>query len=391
MNNFIYLKINPYQEFISQNQYKSLIRGNFQYLNDKFLVGKTKNSIGQSSLAFHLNGIGAGISTENMWVGPGFHTSLSMSNNSFGFKHYFFGTLFQQKISNYGFNFRYVISERNNENNIFYHTSLAGLLTIYNNPTITIGFNRTYLSGGVEEIIWSIEDAAKLVFEPLFGSQKRNLNYSGIFESEPDYWDPWDQLLVGFINIYFPETKSHLYLELGTDDSRANLTDLKAHWDHAYGYIFGFKKYEILGNESLFIGLEFMSNKTTANTLNPKFYRGDWNGRNFYNREMYLFSSYEGRRWGAHSGSDSDDKIILIGYSDDNFSLISSYNIERRGVLSQNFPEVKNELIILFEKKLLRYNYLLYFESEGIINYNFEKNSSLKKSRVIGIGISYFI
>ena len=30
-----------------------------------------------------------------------------------------------------------------------------------------------------------------------------------------------------------------------------------------------------MGNQSLFIGIELMSNKTTANTLNPKFYRGD--------------------------------------------------------------------------------------------------------------------
>ena len=61
-----------------------------------------------------------------------------------------------------------------------------------------------------------------------------------------------------------------------------------------------------------------MSNKTTANTLNPKFYRGDWNGRNFYNREMYLFLLMK-EEDGRTLWSDSDDKIILMGYSDDNF------------------------------------------------------------------------
>ena len=32
---------------------------------------------------------------------------------------------------------------------------------------------------------------------------------------------------------------------IGTDDSRANYTDLRAHWDHNIGYVIGFRKYEI--------------------------------------------------------------------------------------------------------------------------------------------------
>ena len=66
---------------------------------------------------------------------------------------------------------------------------------------------------------------------------------------------------IGFVNVYFPQPKAHFYFELGTDDSRANITDLKAHWDHAIGYILGFKKYGIMGNKSLFIGLEVISTK----------------------------------------------------------------------------------------------------------------------------------
>jgi hypothetical protein len=172
-----------------------------------------------------------------------------------------------------------------------------------------------------------LEDAAKLVFEPLFGGSKKNLKYVGQYEGEPDYWDPWDQLLVGFVNVYFPQPKAHFYFELGTDDSRANITDLKAHWDHAIGYIIGFKKYGIMGNQSLFIGIELMSNKTTANTLNPKFYRGDWNAPNFYDRAIYLHSSYDGRRWGANSGSDSDDKIIMLGYLKNDLSIITAFKV----------------------------------------------------------------
>jgi hypothetical protein len=389
--NYFFIKLSPLLEN-NNNNFISRNNDNFSYLNDKMagvLIKENSHYLKQSTFALHYKGVGLGVSNENMWFGPGFHSSLSMSNNAPGFKHYFIGTLKQQKFSNYGFNFRYFVSERANNQNIFYHTALASAITYYSNPTITVGFNRTYLSGGVDKIIWSLEDAAKLVFEPLFGESKTNLKYVGQYEGEPSYWDPWDQLLVGFVNVYFPQPKAHFYFELGTDDSRANLTDLKAHWDHAIGYIIGFKKYSLMGNQSLFFGFEVMSNKNTSNTLNSKFYRGSWRAPNFYNKSIYLHSSYGGRRWAAHSGSDSDDKIIMLGYIKSDFSIISSYNIERHGVVSQNYPEKKHEVILRFSKLKNHIVYTLYLENEKIFNYNFEQNYNPEVSNVIGLGIQY--
>ena len=142
-----------------------------------------------------------------------------------------------------------------------------------------------------------------------------------------------------------------------------------------------------MNNQSLFIGFELMSNKTTANTLNPKFYRGNWNAPNFYDRQIYLHSSYEGRRWGAHSGSDSDDKIIMLGFIKDDYSIISSYNIERHGVVSQNYPEKKHEFILRYTKQKKNIVYMLYLENEKIYNYNFEPIINPEVSNVIGLGI----
>ncbi len=391
-NKFLYIKFNPTQELIRSNQINNLTRGNFQYLNDKYSSGKNKISLGQSTFSLHVKNIAIGISSENMWVGPGFHSSLSMSNNAPGFEHYYIGTLRQIKFSNYGLNFRYMISERKNQESTFFHTSLASSITIYNKPTITLGFNRVYLSGGIDQIMWSIEDASKIVFEPLFGSNKKNSSdYSDLYGVQPDYWDPWDQLLVGYINAHFPENNAHLYLEIGTDDSRANMIDLKAHWDHSIGYILGFKKYGIFDNESLFFGIEMMSNKTTSNTLNPKFYRGDWNGRNFYDRDIYLYSSYEGRRWGAHSGSDSDDKIVLFGYSKNSDVILATFNIERHGIVSQSFPEFKRECTFLIQKKLNNILYSVFIEKEHVMNYNFEKRKKAEISNILGFSINYSI
>ena len=387
---FVYMKFSPILPYKVDDDKESNFGGNFSFLNDKNGYRLNNfNFLKQSSLALHYKGIGAGVSNENMWFGPGFHSSLSMSNNAPGFNHYFIGTLRQHRFAQLGFNFRYFVSERNNNKSNFYHTALAFSMTYYSNPTITFGFSRTYLSGGVDKIRWTMEDAAKLVFEPLFGSSKTDLTYTGQYEGEPDYWDPWDQLLVGFVNVYFPTSKTHYYFELGTDDSRANLTDLNAHWDHAIGYILGFKKYGIMGNQSIFIGLEIISTKTTSNTLNQKFYRGSRRIPNFYNNLSYLHSSYGGRRWAAHSGSDSDDKIIMFGYVKNDLFIISSYNLERRGIVSQENPEYKNEITLSFRKQINKISYSLYFENEKIYNYNFNQNDIPHISNVIGLGIHY--
>ena len=391
-SNFFYLKFSPLLKYYNNiNLLNSELEGTFNYLNDKREENylNNKNFIRQSTFAMHFKDFALGVSNESMWVGPGFHSSLSLSNNSPGFKYYFIGTLKQKRILNYGFDFKYFISKRHNNQNHFYHTSLASALTYYGSPSITIGFNRTYLSGGLEDIAWSMSDAASLVLEPLFGRDKKDTEFGAESNENPNFWDPWDQLLIGFINIYFPESKTHLYLELGTDDHRANFTDLKAHWDHSSGYIFGIKKFGILGNESLFMGIEIMSNKNTSNTLNPNFYRGDWNVPNFYTDSQYLFSSNEGRRWAAHSGSDSDDKIIAAGLIFNKKSIIISYNNERHGIISKEFPEVKNEFIIRYSRKISYHTIFFHLESESIYNYNFKQDFNSNQSNVFGLGFNY--
>jgi len=65
---------------------------------------------------------------------------------------------------------------------------------------------------------------------------------------------------------------------------------------------------------------------------------GDW-----YESALYNFSSYSGRRWGAHSGSDSDDWYIYFGYLSDKFMFVPALNYERHGVASHRPAEVKLE------------------------------------------------
>ena len=164
-----------------------------------------------------------------------------------------------------------------------YTSGLRSSLTYHSDPSISIGFNRTYLSAemiGKDELVnsnlkWGKLDAARLVFEPLFGSVKRT---TLCFRRTPGF-DPWDEVLSGFINLKFSNDLI-IYAEIASDDNRGNFTDLRAHWDHTLGYMLGFKKLFKIQDLNFIIGTEYLSTKE-SNTLNPSFYRGSPNASNF--------------------------------------------------------------------------------------------------------------
>ena len=374
LTKFVYIKINPTFHFKDKKIFEENKKtGTFGYLNDSnYFTNKVPNtSLRQSTLLFYYKSLGMGLSNENYWIGPGVHSSLAMSSNAPGFNNIFIRSLKDVKIFDMRFNFLYFFSELKEDKSSepFYYTNLYSSISIGKSPIINIGINRSFISGRVQESPISRRQATTLVFNPL----KRTK-------------DHWDQMLVGYLNMMFPESKTNIYIELGTDDSRANLTDLKAHWDHALGMIIGFKKYNLFNNNKFFISAEYMS---TKNMYTLKFYRGNRSSPNFYEKGRYNFSSYNGRKWGANSGSDSDDKIIILGYIKDDYSIISSYNIERHGVVSQNYPENKHEVILRFSKQKNHVIYTLYLENEKIYNYNFEQNYNPEVSNVIGLGIQY--
>ena len=52
----------------------------------------SKLTLGQSSLRIDFGPLSVGVSTENLWLGPGRYSSLLMSNNAAGFNHFSIGT-----------------------------------------------------------------------------------------------------------------------------------------------------------------------------------------------------------------------------------------------------------------------------------------------------------
>ena len=338
----------------------------------------------ESLFFIHYNFVGFGISNMNQWLGPGIHNTLTMTNNAKGFPHLFLATLNNKRINDFlSFNVRYTFSKLNNREGGVFFTSLAGLIQIDSDVIYRFGLIRDFLSGGKlsnngEKIL--DQDAMQLVFGPLFSDSKKQIKYTSNWGFEP-----WDQQLAGFFEI-IPDDETRIYIEIGTGDHRKNLTDLKANWDHNLAYVLGFKKQLQLSSKYriLLFGAEYTT--LTGNSNTRKFRgSGPW-----YDNSWYDYSSYDGRRWAAHSGSDSDDFMVFSGINYKNKSLILYYSKERKGLHLEKYPELKYELLFNYNQKINSNLYFkIFLENEFHQNYFFIKDKK-RNDISISFNLEYF-
>lgn len=411
---FFSFSIEPFG-FRNQNRdYTEPLRiGKFSKLNDNRLHGDSTyvtSGVREAQFYVHYNGIGFGISNANMWWGPGIHSTLNMTNNTQGFRHLMIGTLREQRIKNVGFDVRYIFSELDSLNRAEpYYTALVLTTTIHSDPVITLGLSRTYLTGGnyAGKDSISMKKAMLIPFETFFLREKQTDP-----EDPTSSLDIWDQTLSGYLCASFPSSGLKIFLELGRNDHAWSGSDLRRQPDHTYASVIGLRKYGLFGNRNLTLGIEY------ANLIRYRFWhlRG---GADWYDRSAYDRSSYDGRHWGAHSGPDSDDFTVYLGYLGDTFSIIPTFNYERHGVIDNPalvwerrpylqwdpvkrkwvavireelrekqvniFPEVKFEfrLDVRFVFKGFRFN--LYYEREFVDNLEFR--GRLREGEVVWLGV----
>tara|TARA_Y100000590_G_C15747715_1_gene1022836 strand:- start:1721 stop:3217 length:1497 start_codon:yes stop_codon:yes gene_type:complete len=385
ISEYFYFSLEPYYYFNENHFVKNTKRPAtqnadpdvFNVLNDnRYFHENPYISYGlrESSFILKFKNIGIGISNSNMWWGPGIHTSLTMTNNTSGFPYFLISSIDEKRIKNVGIDFRYIFTRLNKNIGNPYYTAFVFTTRFYTQPIFSIGFSRNYLSGGIySDGSFSGIDAAILPFELLFIDSKIDKNSNGF--SGHDYWD---QTLVGFAVMEFPRSKLKLFIEIGTDDHRQNWSDLRSHPDHNAASIIGMRKYGLFNNKMLISGFEYANIKKTYTSR----FRG---GGHWWWKDGYEYSSYDGRRWAAHSGSDSDDFYYYFGYNKDDLILISGFNYERHGIISGDLPEVKVELRIDLRFYYNDYYFKIYYEHELINNLAFQ-NDSRSYNNVIWFG-----
>jgi len=361
--------------------------------------------IREAQVYLHYNGLGIGYSNANMWWGSGYHSSLNMTNNTTGFPHLMIGTIQEQRIKDFGINFRYIFADslKHNRSQPFY-TAIASFVTYYSEPIITLGFTRSYLTGGnwTDEVI-TRKEAMLIPFEPIYLEDKQTDPNDPLSAN-----DIWDQTLVGYLTMTFPKVGLVVFVEYGRNDHAWDKDDFIKQPDHTGASVIGLRKYGFFGNPNLVGGIEYV------NLMKTKY----WNDRmsaDWYDRISFDFWGYNGRHWGAHSGPDSDDFYIYFGYMSEKLTVIPSFNYERHGVIDNKIPEREYEYNptefpwlhiwgnrdfwpeVKLEYRLdLRYKYKgfafnFYYEHEKIKNDQFragtDKAFQERKSNVFWLGI----
>ncbi len=359
---YISLLIEPY--FISNNNYntsKIARNGIFSVLNDGLSYNTANNyysTIRNFLLFLKYKNIGVGYHNGNKWWGPGLHSSLQMSNNTYPIPSFLAGNLNEIKFGKLGLQILYSFSQLNNEegSKAHYLTSLNASLAWHGSAIWSIGFSRNYITGGknISNYVWSKSDAQKIIFEGLFTSDLIGQEYTVAGH------DLWDQTLSGYFAIIYPEKNIKAYLELGFNDNRMYFADFLSQPDHSMASIIGLRDYGDLKKKITPIwGFEWTNLMITYSSRFRLAGPGTW-----YDRKQYNYSSYKGRRWSAHSGSDSDDIYVYAGIRTKNIILYQGLNYERHGIVSHRPAEVKLESISTIQLFHSGFWFTVYYENQ---------------------------
>tara|TARA_Y100001958_G_scaffold160074_1_gene165859 strand:- start:1583 stop:2989 length:1407 start_codon:yes stop_codon:yes gene_type:complete len=346
---FIFFSLEPL--FSSVNSYKIDIiekKDQFSMLNDVQL-NQRFSRINNAGLILKYGGISIGYGNWNDWWGPGLHNSLVMSNNSQGFFNFFIENPNYTKVfKNFYGKAKYSISDKfiNFLGADFYLSSLSFEGKVSN---IKFGYSKNVLSGGYVDLKWSMSDALLTILS------KKNMKY-------------WDTISDYYILATFPKSNIELFIEIGVLDRSFLEREPGIYANHNTGSNIGFRKKNIFGIESMLIGSEYTR-------LVQSIYYNIIPTSNWYDNIKYNFSSFNGRRWAAHSGSDSDDLIFFVGFSSDISSFIYGINYERHGVNHHFPPEVKIETRLSVNYNFNNISISIYYENEYFEHYGFVDSS----------------
>ena len=208
--------------------------------------------LGQSSLRVDFGPLSIGVSTQNLWAGPGQYSSLLMSNNAGGFNHFSFGTNRPLKTPIGSFELNIIGGTlKANANQVFENrnikiyeinanTRYLNLFTISYKPILIknlfLGATRAFQLFTQINPSSNLKKYYLLSLQPLFRNNYRDDNGA------------IDQLISGFAKYVFPNEHAEIYFEYGWNDGSSNLRDLTLENAHAAASIFGFKKLTYFNN-----------------------------------------------------------------------------------------------------------------------------------------------
>ena len=301
----IKLLLRPEYVQTASQQYKtSASWGQVNPAYKKFLLGN-------SSLRFDLGKLSMGVSTQNLWWGPGIYNSLLMSNNAQGFFHYSINS--NRPIKNFLGTFQFQVisatltqdSLQGFENNGLKRRNINKSDRVLS--SLAVDYQPSFLkniSFGINRSLQSYKDRLPKDFV-----QKNIPVLSAFFGSTDVARDtfPQDQTVSIYTKWMFPKSHAELYYQFAYNDAKANWRDFWLDMSHSTAYILGFKKLFILKDEKyLDLGMEVIKLGQTPSYIHR-------NAGNFYEhsqiREGY---TNQNQIMGAGSGFGNNMQTIQL-------------------------------------------------------------------------------
>ncbi len=225
---------------------------------------------GQSSIRLNKGAVSLGLSTENLWWGPGMYNSLLMSNNAPGFAHLSFNTR-RPLITPIGnFEWQIVMGKLVEDPNVLLENK--NLTTTYYNPetyggegnsgpydvkqkwrylnALTLTYNPKWVKGffiGLNRVAYTYNDKLQKsnfdffhkYFPTFFNALRENYAYGTAFDNNPI---GYKQIFSVHFRYVFPKAHAEIYSEYGIHDNSYNIRDFTLDPQHAAAYTIGFKK-----------------------------------------------------------------------------------------------------------------------------------------------------
>lgn len=225
---------------------------------------------GQSSIRFNVRKFSIGVSTENLWWGPGVRNALLMSNNAPGFPHLTFnttspvsspvGSFEGQLISGFLAKSGFLPPDTNrmvNGEQLYIEKPagnryLNGIVLSWQPKWIKglfLGFSRVF------NMYKSDVPSSFRGYLPVIG----HFFKGSVSDAANEDSTRQDQLLSFFFRFLLSKEKMELYAEFGKNDHSGNMRDLLLEPEHSRAYIIGLRKLFETGKDS---EIEFFSEFT---------------------------------------------------------------------------------------------------------------------------------
>ncbi|WP_229744264.1 capsule assembly Wzi family protein [Belliella aquatica] len=286
---------------------------------------------GQSKISIEVGAFEAGISTQNIWWGPGQFNSLIFSNNAQGFPHLTFNTTKPAKTFLGNFEGQIIVGRLENSgiaptqfddlNNRFFRRFtgdwryLNGITISYNPkwvPGLFVGLSRTYQQYS-KNMGNSFGDYFP-IFDPF---QKVEFGFDRDGEAR-------DQQASVFARYVAQKAKAEVYFEFGRRDHAFNWREAIINPEHARAYLFGFKKLFDLPKENQMIQVrgEITHQQESVNRFIR--YAGLAGGTSWHTHYQVRGFTHYGQPLGVGIGTGSNVQTLEI-------SLVEKFN--KMGIL----------------------------------------------------------